>query len=194
MIQRALVSVFKKDGIIDFARALQARKVEIVSTGGTARLLTENGIKVIEVSTYTGMPEMMDGRLKTLHPKIHGGLLGRRDIDAKTMREHGIDPIDLLVVNLYPFEQIIAKPDCDLATTVENIDIGGSTMLRAAAKNYASVGVVVDTDDYTRVLDEMNSNDNALTDDFRFDLAVKAFKYTAHYDKVIAEYLASIRT
>ena len=193
MIQRALISVSNKDNVVDFARALQKRGVEIVSTGGTARILADNGVKIIEVSTYTGFPEMMDGRLKTLHPMIHGGLLGRRDLDATAMREHGIKPIDLLVVNLYPFEQAVAKPGCDLAMAVENIDIGGPALLRGAAKNHAWVGVVTDTADYNRVLDEMDINNNTLTNGFRFDLAVKVFERTARYDRAIADYLASVR-
>lgn len=193
MVQRALISVSNKDGIVDFARALQERGVEIVSTGGTSRILADNSVKIIEVSTYTGFPEMMDGRLKTLHPIVHGGLLGRRDIDALAMSENNIKPIDLLVVNLYPFEQAVAKPGCDLATAIENIDIGGPAMLRGAAKNYTWVGVVMDTTDYAQVLNEMDSNNNKLTESFRFSLAIKVFEYTTSYDRAIADYLASFR-
>lgn len=192
-ITRALISVSDKTGIVDFARTLHAEHgVEILSTGGTARLLLEAGIPVTEVSDYTGFPEMMDGRVKTLHPKIHGGLLGRRGIDDAVMAEHGIPPIDLVVVNLYPFEKTVADPDCDLATAIENIDIGGPTMLRAAAKNHAAVTVVVETDDYARVLDEMRRHDGGVGDTLRFDLAVKVFEHTARYDGAIANYLGTI--
>jgi phosphoribosylaminoimidazolecarboxamide formyltransferase/IMP cyclohydrolase len=191
-IKRALISVSDKTGIVDFARALAKAGVEILSTGGTARLLTEHKIAVREVSDYTGFPEMMDGRLKTLHPKIHGGLLGRRGVDDAAMKEHGIAPIDMVVVNLYPFEQATAKPDCDLATAIENIDIGGPTMLRAAAKNHAAVTVIVDSADYARVLDEMARNDGAVTQATRFTLAVKVYEHTAHYDGAIANYFGRI--
>ncbi len=191
-IQRALISVSDKTGIVDFARKLHGMGVEILSTGGTARLLADNGIPVTEVSDYTGFPEMMDGRLKTLHPKIHGGLLGRRGEDEPVMRQHAIEPIDLVVVNLYPFEQTVAKPGCNLATAIENIDIGGPTMLRAAAKNHVSVTVLVDAEDYALVLDEMQENRGAVSDATRFALAMKTFEHTAHYDGVIANYLGAI--
>ncbi|MGW8248568.1 MAG: bifunctional phosphoribosylaminoimidazolecarboxamide formyltransferase/IMP cyclohydrolase, partial [Acidiferrobacterales bacterium] len=191
-IQRALISVSDKTGIVDFASALASMGVEILSTGGTARLLLENNIKVIEVSDYTGFPEMMDGRVKTLHPKIHGGLLGRRGTDDAVMAEHDIPPIDMVVVNLYPFEQTIARDDCTLPIAIENIDIGGPTMVRAAAKNHADVTVVVDAADYVRVLDEMKNNDGAVTPATRFDLAVKTFEHTARYDGAIANYLGKI--
>jgi phosphoribosylaminoimidazolecarboxamide formyltransferase/IMP cyclohydrolase len=190
-IHRALISVSDKTGIVEFARALSAREVEILSTGGTARLLTENDIPVIEVSEHTGFPEMMDGRVKTLHPKIHGGILGRRGTDDGVMRENGIDPIDMIVVNLYPFEQTVANPDCDLPTAIENIDIGGPTMLRAAAKNHKDVTVIVDAGDYERVLEEMAANDGAVSDATRFDLAVKTFEHTSNYDGAIANYLGT---
>ena len=192
-IRRALVSVSDKTGIVDFARALVERNVELLSTGGTARLLADNGVPVIEVADYTGFPEMMDGRLKTLHPKIHGGLLGRRGEDDAAMTEHNIPPIDLLVVNLYPFEATVAKPDCALADAIENIDIGGPAMLRAAAKNHAAVTVVVDAGDYERVLAEMRANDGAVSTATRFELAVKVFEHTARYDGAIANYLGSIQ-
>jgi phosphoribosylaminoimidazolecarboxamide formyltransferase/IMP cyclohydrolase len=193
-ITRALISVSDKTGIADFARQLHEQfEIEILSTGGTARLLADNGIPVMEVSDYTGFPEMMDGRVKTLHPKIHGGLLGRRGTDDTVMAEHSIPPIDMVVVNLYPFEQAIARPDCDLATAIENIDIGGPTMLRAAAKNHAAVTVVVDADDYTRVLEEMAGNDGAVSNATRFDLATKTFEHTARYDGAIANYLGTIQ-
>jgi len=190
-ITRALISVSDKTGIVEFARALSERKVEILSTGGTARLLTENEVPVIEVSEHTGFPEMMDGRVKTLHPKIHGGILGRRGTDDAVMRENEIDPIDIIVVNLYPFEQTVANPDCDLPTAIENIDIGGPTMLRAAAKNHKDVTVVVDAADYARVLEEMDSNNGAVTASTRFDLAVKTFEHTSSYDGAIANYLGA---
>jgi len=191
-ITRALISVSDKTGILPFAQQLVAQGVEILSTGGTAKLLTENNVAVTEVSDYTGFPEMMDGRVKTLHPKVHGGLLGRRGTDEAVMEEHGIPPIDLVVVNLYPFEQTVANPDCDLPTAIENIDIGGPTMLRAAAKNHAAVTVVVDAADYERVLAEMGENSGAVSDATRFDLAVKTYEHTAHYDGAIANYLGRI--
>jgi len=191
-VKRALISVSDKTGIVEFAQALSNLGVEILSTGGTARLLHENGIAVTEVSDYTGFPEMMDGRVKTLHPKIHGGLLGRRGIDDTVMTEHNIPPIDMVVVNLYPFEATVARPDCDLAMAIENIDIGGPTMLRAAAKNHAAVTVVVDAADYQRVLDEMKNNQGVISDATRFDLAIKTFEHTAHYDGAIANYLGAV--
>ncbi len=192
-IRRALISVSDKTGIVDFARALVERGVEILSTGGTAKLLAGNGIAAVEVADYTGFPEMMDGRLKTLHPKIHGGLLGRRGEDDAAMAEHGIPPIDLLVVNLYPFEATVAKPDCKLADAIENIDIGGPAMLRAAAKNHAAVTVVVNAGDYERVLAEMRDNHGVVSAATRFDLAVKVFEHTGRYDGAIANYLGSIQ-
>ena len=193
-IQRALISVSDKSGVVEFARALRAQGVEILSTGGTAKLLREQGITVIDVSDYTGFPEMMDGRIKTLHPKVHGGLLGRRGTDEAVMQQHGIAPIDLVAVNLYPFEQTVAKPDCTLADAIENIDIGGPTMLRSAAKNHAAVTVVVDSGDYARVLDEMREHQGAVSDATRFDLAVKTFEHTARYDGAIANYLGAIQS
>ncbi len=191
-VTRALVSVSDKTGVVELADALARQGVEILSTGGTARMLADAGIAVTEVSDYTGFPEMMDGRLKTLHPKIHGGLLGRRGVDEAAMREHGIAPIDLLVVNLYPFERTVADPACDVATAIENIDIGGPTMLRAAAKNHAAVGVVVDAADYPVVIEALAENDGALPDALRRRLATKVFEHTARYDGAIAEYLGSL--
>ena len=191
-IKRALISVSDKTGIVDFAKALSESGIEILSTGGTAKLLQENKVPVVEVSDYTGFPEMMDGRVKTLHPKIHGGLLGRRGTDDAVMAKHDIPPIDMVVVNLYPFEQTIARDDCTLPMAIENIDIGGPTMLRAAAKNHADVTVVVDVADYVRVLEEMKNNDGAITPATRFDLAVKTFEHTARYDGAIANYLGKI--
>ena len=190
-ISRALLSVSDKSGIVEFAQALHQRGVEILSTGGTASLLAKQNIPVTEVSAHTGFPEMMDGRVKTLHPKIHGGILGRRGIDDAVMADNNIAPIDLIVVNLYPFEQTVANPDCDLPTAIENIDIGGPTMLRAAAKNHKDVTVIVDAADYDRVLQEMDANSGSVTDATRFDLAVKTFEHTANYDGAIANYLGT---
>ncbi|MHB8424883.1 MAG: bifunctional phosphoribosylaminoimidazolecarboxamide formyltransferase/IMP cyclohydrolase [Gammaproteobacteria bacterium] len=190
-IQRALVSVSEKNGLVEFARALHTLKVELLSTGGTARLLRDAGLPVKEVSEYTGFPEIMAGRVKTLHPRIYGGLLGRRGTDDAIMREHAIAPIDLLVVNFYPFEARVAKADCSLDKAIENIDVGGPAMLRAAAKNHAHVTVVVDPADYSRVLDEMRSNAGAVADTTRYSLATKAFAHSAAYDGAIANYLSS---
>lgn len=193
-IRRALLSVSDKTGIVDFARELARRGVEILSTGGTAKLLSDSGITVTEVSSHTGFPEIMAGRVKTLHPKVHGGLLGRRGIDDAVMAEHGIAPIDLLAVNLYPFEQTVAKADCTLADAIENIDIGGPAMLRAAAKNHAAVTLLVEPSDYQRVLEEMDASDNATSDALRFELAAKGYAHTAHYDGTIAAFLSRIRS
>ena len=191
-ISRALISVSDKSGIVPFAMALHERSVEILSTGGTAKLLIEHGVPVIEVGDYTGFPEMMDGRLKTLHPKVHGGILGRRGVDDAVMAENSIPGIDLVCVNLYPFEETITRPDCDLATAIENIDIGGPTMLRAAAKNHASVTVIVNSNDYQAVIDEMDASDGSVSDETRFELATGAFEHTARYDGLIANYLGAI--
>ncbi|MGD2081616.1 MAG: bifunctional phosphoribosylaminoimidazolecarboxamide formyltransferase/IMP cyclohydrolase [Chromatiales bacterium] len=190
-ITRALISVSDKTGVADFARALHDSGVEILSTGGTARLLAGQGIPVVEVSDYTAFPEMMDGRVKTLHPRVHGGILGRRGTDDRVMVEHGIRPIDLVVVNLYPFEQTVARSDCTLETAVENIDIGGPALLRAAAKNHRDVTVVVDAADYGRVIDEITAGSGAVGDALRLDLAVKAFEHTAGYDGAIANWLGT---
>ena len=191
-LRRALISVSDKSGIIEFASALHQRSVEILSTGGTYKLLVENNIPAIEISSYTGFPEMMDGRVKTLHPKVHGGILGRSGQDEAVMAEHGIHPIDLVVVNLYPFEQTISRDDCDLPMAIENIDIGGPTMVRSAAKNHRDTTIVVNASDYSRVLEEMDSNDNGVSAATRFDLAVKAFEHTAHYDGAIANHLGKL--
>jgi len=188
-ITRALLSVSDKTGILELARGLSAMRIEILSTGGTARLLTENAVPVTEVADYTGFPEMMDGRLKTLHPKIHGGILGRRGVDERVMRANEIHPIDLVVVNLYPFESTVANPDCAIDDAIENIDIGGPTMVRAAAKNHRDVTILVDPADYARVLEELQGNNGSVARDTRFDLAVKAFEYTARYDAAIANWL-----
>jgi phosphoribosylaminoimidazolecarboxamide formyltransferase/IMP cyclohydrolase len=187
-ITRALVSVSDKTGLVDFCRGLSALGVEIISSGGTAKALAEAGIAATEVSAYTGFPEMMGGRIKTLHPRIHGGILGRRGTDEAVMAEHGIGPIDLVVVNLYPFVATVARPDCTLAEAIENIDIGGPTLIRAAAKNHAAVGVVVDPADYPAVLAELNQA-GQLAEATRFRLATKSFRHTAAYDAAIAEYL-----
>jgi len=192
VIKRALISVSDKSGIVEFASMLTAQGVEILSTGGTASLLMDNGIDVIEVSSYTGFPEMMDGRVKTLHPKIHGGLLGRRGKDEGVMQEHGIQAIDLLVVNLYPFEKTVADPDTDLETAIENIDIGGPAMLRAASKNYKAVTVLSDSADYQRILDEIASNEGGVSEATRYDLAIKTFEHTARYDGAIANYFGCL--
>lgn len=189
-LKRALISVSDKTGVLELAKTLEQHKVHILSTGGTAKLLADAGIAVTEVSDYTGFPEMMAGRVKTLHPKIHGGLLGRRGIDEGVMQENEIGEIDLLVVNLYPFAQTIAKDDCTLEDAIENIDIGGPAMLRSAAKNHASVGVVVDPNDYGKISDELAANNGAISLETRFELACKTFAHTAHYDSTIANHLA----
>ncbi len=190
-VRRALVSVSDKAGLVEFCRGLALSNVEILSTGGTAKLLSGAGISVKEVSAYTGFPEIMDGRVKTLHPKIHGGILGRRGRDDAVMAQHEIAPIDLVVVNLYPFEQAIAKPGCTLGEAIENIDVGGPAMVRAAAKNHHDVTVIVDPADYPAVLEEMTANNGALSEDSRYSLAAKAFEHTARYDAAISNYLDS---
>jgi len=191
-VTRALVSVSDKSGIVDFCRELSQLGIELLSTGGTAKTLAEHQIPVTEVSDYTGFPEMMDGRVKTLHPKVHGGILGRRGIDDAVMSANGIQPIDMVVVNLYPFEQTIAKPDCDFETAIENIDIGGPTMIRAAAKNHADVGVIVDPNAYVSIIDELKANANQLSAQTRFNLALTSFEHTARYDTAIATYLSNL--
>jgi phosphoribosylaminoimidazolecarboxamide formyltransferase/IMP cyclohydrolase len=190
-VRRALLSVSDKSGLIDLARALAKRNIEILSTGGTARLLASNGVPVREVSNYTGFPEIMDGRVKTLHPKIHGGLLGRRGVDEEVMALHQIDPIDLLVVNLYPFAETVARPNCSYPEAVENIDVGGPAMLRAAAKNHDSVAVAVDPADYQVILDELEKNDGRTSLATRSRLAAKVFAHTARYDTMGASYLGA---
>ncbi len=192
-VRRALISVSDKAGIVEFAKALHEQGIEILSTGGTAKLLVDEFIPVKEVSKHTGFPEIMDGRVKTLHPKIHGGILARRGIDDDVMKANDITPIDLVVVNLYPFEATVAKNDCSLEDAIENIDIGGPTMVRATAKNHAYVSIIVDPVDYSRVIDEMKANQGAVSDATRFDLAVKAFEHTAKYDGMIANYLGRIK-
>jgi phosphoribosylaminoimidazolecarboxamide formyltransferase/IMP cyclohydrolase len=188
-VRRALVSVSDKRGLIPFVSALRELGVEILSTGGTCRLLREAGLDVIEVSEKTGFPEIMDGRVKTLHPVIHGGLLGRRGTDEAVMEKHGIEPIDLLVVNLYPFEQTIARADATIDEAIENIDIGGPAMIRAASKNHDGVAVVVEPDDYNTVLEDLKSDKLSL--DTRRRLAAKAYAHTASYDTAITKYLSN---
>lgn len=189
-IKRALISVSDKTGVLEFAQALANKGVEILSTGGTAKLLMDNQVAVTEVSSYTGFPEMMDGRIKTLHPKIHGGILARRGKDNDVMAQHDIGGIDLVVVNLYPFEATIAKDGCTLPDAIENIDIGGPTMLRAAAKNHNDVVVVVDPSDYAKVVTQLEENQG--TDyQLRYKLAWKTFAHTAKYDSAISNYLGA---
>ena len=185
----ALLSVSDKTGIVEFAKQLQQLGFRILSTGGTQKLLTQNDIKVTEVSEHTGFAEMMDGRLKTLHPIIHGGILGRRGIDDAVMSQHGIDAIDLVVVNLYPFAQTIANPNVSMSDAIENIDIGGPTMVRAAAKNHQSVAIITNPNDYDTVINQLKNK--SLDEAFRYQLAVKAFEHTAHYDGMIANFLGS---
>lgn len=191
-VRRALLSVSDKAGILEFAQALSKRGVELLSTGGTARLLADARLPVTEVSDYTGFPELMDGRVKTLHPKVHGGILGRRGQDNEIMQVHGISPIDMVVVNLYPFAQTVAREGCSLEDAVENIDIGGPTMVRSAAKNHKDVAIVVKSNDYQAIIDEMDANNNSLLLSTRFDLAIKAFEHTAAYDSMIANYFGSL--
>jgi len=191
-VRRALISVSDKSGIVEFAAGLAEQGVELLSTGGTYRMLQENGLTVTEVSEYTGFPEMMDGRVKTLHPKVHGGILARRGQDDAVMAEHGIDAIDMVVVNLYPFEATVARPDCSLEDAIENIDIGGPTMVRAAAKNHRFVNIVVNAGDYATILEEMRANDGATSLDTRFNLAIKAYEHTAAYDGAIANHFGRL--
>jgi phosphoribosylaminoimidazolecarboxamide formyltransferase / IMP cyclohydrolase len=194
MIKQALISVSDKSGIVDFARSLSALGVKILSTGGTAKLLAEAGLPVTEVADYTGFPEMLDGRVKTLHPKVHGGILARRDLaeHRAALETHGIPTIDLVVVNLYPFAATVAKEACTLEDAIENIDIGGPAMLRSAAKNHRDVTVVVDPADYAAVLDEMRANGNTVSYKTNFRLATKVFAHTAQYDGAITNYLTSL--
>jgi phosphoribosylaminoimidazolecarboxamide formyltransferase/IMP cyclohydrolase len=188
-IRRALLSVSNKEGLIEFARELTSRGVTIVSTGGTAATLRAHGIETTDVTAVTGFPEIMDGRVKTLHPKIHGALLGRFEIDDVVMREHGIEAIDLVVVNLYPFAATVARPGCTFEEAVENIDIGGPAMVRASAKNHDRVSIVVDPLDYGAVLTGMDRDAGGLSADTRLRLAAKAFAHTAQYDAMVASYL-----
>lgn len=190
-IQRAIISLSDKTGILEFAKELQTFGVEILSTGGTAKALREYRLKIMDVSEYTGFPEMLDGRVKTLHPKIHGGILAIRDnpAHAKKMKEHGLQSIDMVVVNLYPFEATVAKPSCPLEEAIENIDIGGPSMMRAGAKNYPYVTVIVDPADYQPILEEMKKSGGSVSKQTNFRLAKKVYQLTARYDKAISEYL-----
>ena len=192
-VKRALISVSEKKGILEFAGKLHELGVEILSTGGTAGLLSKHGIPVTQVSDYTGFPEMMDGRIKTLHPKIHGAILGKRDLEGhrKSMQEHDINPIDLVVINLYPFENTIAREDCLLADAIENIDIGGPAMIRSAAKNFDDVAVVVDSKDYSVVLEEIEGCGGVITQKTRIRLSRDAYAHTARYDSLISRYLSA---
>ncbi|WP_054113876.1 bifunctional phosphoribosylaminoimidazolecarboxamide formyltransferase/IMP cyclohydrolase [Marinagarivorans algicola] len=190
-VRRALISVSDKTGIVEFAQALSAKGVELLSTGGTYKLLQDHNIAVTEVSDYTGFPEMMAGRVKTLHPKVHGGILARRGVDEAVMAEHNIKPIDLVVVNLYPFENTVANADCSLEDAVENIDIGGPTMVRAAAKNHNDVTIVVNASRYASILAELDA-DNSISYKTRFNLAIEAYEHTASYDGAIANYFGRL--
>jgi phosphoribosylaminoimidazolecarboxamide formyltransferase / IMP cyclohydrolase len=196
VIKQALISVSDKAGVLEFAQGLRQLGVNILSTGGTAKLLADNGVPVTEVADYTGFPEMLDGRVKTLQPKVHAGILARRDLPehVETLKQHDIPTIDLVVVNLYPFAATVAKPGCTLEDAIENIDIGGPTMVRAAAKNHAHVAIVTDPADYPDVLAEMQTNSGAVSDATRFELAKKAFSHTAAYDGMISNYLTAVET
>ncbi|MDP2167487.1 MAG: hypothetical protein Q8J64_04050 [Thermodesulfovibrionales bacterium] len=193
-IKQALISVSEKGGVVEFAKFLSSAGVKILSTGGTAKSLREAGIPVRDVSEYTGFPEMLDGRLKTLHPKIHGGLLAKRDNKnhIEDMVKHGIEQIDMVVVNLYPFEKTVSKPDVTFSEAIENIDIGGPAMLRAAAKNFQDVAVVVDPADYETIKKEMEAGKGELSYKTKLALAKKVFKHTSRYDTLIAEYLTKV--
>ncbi|MBW1721536.1 MAG: IMP cyclohydrolase [Deltaproteobacteria bacterium] len=193
-IERAIISVTDKAGIVDFARGLVSFGVEILSTGGTARVLRDGGVDVLDISEFTGFPEILDGRVKTLHPKVHGGILGMRDNPehVRTMKEHGIRNIDLVAVNLYQFEKTVSKEGVTLEEAVENIDIGGPTMLRSSAKNYRDVTVIVDPADYGVVLREMEENQGGTTLATRFRLAKKVFRLTHEYDGAITRYLEGV--
>jgi len=194
-IELALISVTDKNGIVPFANALKGMGVDILSTGGTARALRKGGVRVTDISDYTGFPEMMDGRVKTLHPKVHGGLLGLRDNPAhqEMMEKYGIKPIDLVVVNLYQFEKTVAKEGVTLEEAIENIDIGGPAMLRSSAKNFRDVTVIVNPADYTLVLKEMEENGGETTMETRFRLAAKVFRLTHEYDGAITRYLETVK-
>jgi len=193
-IKRALISVSNKKGLVEFARTLTEKGVEILSTGGTAKALRDAGIPVKDVSEHTGSPEMLDGRVKTLHPKIHGGLLSRRNNpkDMEEIKKHGIDMIDMVVVNLYPFEETISKEGVTFADAIENIDIGGPAMLRSASKNFQDVAVIVDPSDYEKIVNEMKSPNTDLSYETRLELAKKVFRHTSRYDAIIADYLTKI--
>ncbi|MCU4137376.1 MAG: AICAR transformylase/IMP cyclohydrolase PurH [Thermodesulfobacteria bacterium] len=191
-IERALISVTDKTGIVEFAKELELLGIEIISTGGTARVLREGGVKVIDISELTGFPEILEGRVKTLHPKVHGGILFKREKEdhIETIRKHNIKPIDLIVVNLYAFEKVVEK-GTDLDTAIENIDIGGPTLIRAGAKNFKYVTVVIDPNDYSKILEEIKKYGNT-TLQTRFELAKKVFKLTSSYDQIIYNYFSNI--
>jgi phosphoribosylaminoimidazolecarboxamide formyltransferase / IMP cyclohydrolase len=195
VIKRAIISVSNKTGIVEFAKELHSMGIEILSTGGTAKTLREAGLPVKDVSEHTGSPEMLDGRVKTLHPRIHGGLLSRRDNpkDIDEIKRYGIDTIDMVVVNLYPFEETIARPGVTFAEAIENIDIGGPAMLRSASKNFQDVVVIVDPADYGKIIGEMKTLKGDLAYKTRLELARKVFGHTSRYDSVIAEYLAKAK-
>src|SRR4030042_871212 len=195
LIKKAIISVSNKEGIVEFAKALGSLGIEILSTGGTAKALREAGISVTEVSEYTGFPEMLDGRVKTLHPKIHGGLLSRRDNlrDMEEIKEQGIDTIDMVVVNLYPFEETISRQGVSFAEAIENIDIGGPTMLRSVSTNFQDVAVIVDPSDYRKIIKEIKRLKGDLSYKTRLKLAKKVFKRTSRYDKAIADFLTKVR-
>jgi phosphoribosylaminoimidazolecarboxamide formyltransferase/IMP cyclohydrolase len=193
-IKRAILSVSNKKGIVEFAKELNSMGIEILSTGGTAKTLRDAGISVKDVSEYTGFPEMLDGRLKTLHPRIHGGLLSRRGNprDMEEIRKHGIDTIEMVVVNLYPFEETVSKKGVSFTEAIENIDIGGPAMLRSASKNFQDVAVIVDPSDYEKVLEEMKNLNGDLSYATRLELAKKVFRHTSRYDAIIAAYLTKV--
>jgi phosphoribosylaminoimidazolecarboxamide formyltransferase/IMP cyclohydrolase len=193
-IERAIISVTDKTGVVDFARSLAGFGVQILSTGGTAKAMRDGGVTVTDISEYTGFPEMLDGRVKTLHPRVHGGLLGMRSNQehVKTMKKHGIKNIDMVVVNLYQFEKTVAKQGVTLDEAIENIDIGGPAMLRSSAKNFRDVTVIVDPSDYDKVLKEMKENGGATLLKTRFRLAKKVFKLTHNYDGAISRYLEGV--
>ena len=195
-IERALISTYDKAGLLEIANTFVQHRVEILSTGGTAQHLRESGIEITDVSDYTGFPEMLDGRVKTLHPKVHGGLLAQWDNaeHAAQAKDNGIKPIDMVICNLYPFEATIAKPNVTLEEAIENIDIGGPTMIRAAAKNYKHVAVLTNPDQYPQIIADLDANDGCLSEDVRFELAKTAFLHTAHYDSVVSTYLANLET
>ncbi|MFZ1444442.1 MAG: bifunctional phosphoribosylaminoimidazolecarboxamide formyltransferase/IMP cyclohydrolase, partial [Candidatus Dechloromonas phosphoritropha] len=195
-IKQALISVSDKRGVLEFAQGLAAQGVNLLSTGGTAKMLREAGLTVTEIGDYTGFPEMLDGRVKTLHPKVHGGILARRDLPEHlaTIAEHGIPTIDLVCVNLYPFRETVAKPGVTLADAIENIDIGGPAMVRSAAKNYAAVTIVTNPEDYAPLLNEMKANAGTVKLETRFNLAKKAFVHTARYDSAIANWLTALES
>jgi len=193
-IRRAVISVSNKKGVVELAKELNTMGVELLSTGGTAKALRDAGIPVKDVSDYTGFPEMLDGRVKTLHPKVHGGLLSRRNNpkDMEEIKKHGIETIDMVVVNLYPFEETVSKPGVSFEDAVENIDIGGPTMLRSASKNFQDVAVMVDPSDYEKIIQEMKSLDGDLNYKTRLQLAKKVFSHTSRYDTIITDYLTKI--